>query len=138
MQLQVMKNYWKPSQPENNRSKGLAMTESDNNLTVNQRNQFICPVCLKKARIRFSRRLSPVYAHGVVECQDITGCGWRGSFAVELLATITPSLLPATSAINLPLSPYAFQKDGIPRKSKSLTKNPFDPHRDQMLLFDNK
>ncbi|WP_039918732.1 ogr/Delta-like zinc finger family protein [Cellvibrio mixtus] len=114
------------------------MTDSDNNLAANQRNQFICPVCLKKARIRFSRRLSPVYAHGVVECQDISSCGWRGSFAVELLATITPSLQPTTSAINLPLSPYALQKDGMPRKSQVTTKNPFDPHRDQMLLFENK
>lgn len=114
------------------------MADSDNNLTANQRNQYVCPVCSKKARIRFSRRLSPVYAHGVVECQDVSGCGWRGTFAVELLATLTPSLLPTPKEINLPLSPYAFQKDGVPRTNKVKTKNPFDPNRDQMLLFDNK
>ena len=79
-----------------------------------------------------------MYAHGVVECQDVSDCGWRGTFAVELLATITPSLQPTPAEIRLPLSPYSFQKDGTPRKEKPLTKNPFDPHRNQMPLFDYK
>jgi hypothetical protein len=107
------------------------MADSDKN--SNQRNQYVCPFCNSKARIRSSNRITSLYAEGVVECTNIVSCGWRGWVATEILSSITPSLFPNT--VSLPLSPYALKRQG---KINSTTKNPFDPNRDQMLLFDYK
>lgn len=107
------------------------MADSDKN--SNQRNQSVCPFCGSKARIRSSSRITALYAEGVVECSNIIECGWRGWFATEILSSITPSLRPST--VSLPLSPYAIKRQ---EKAKQTTKNPFDPNRDQMPLFESK
>lgn len=100
-----------------------------------QRKQHQCPHCGRRARVRMSRRLSPVFSCGIIECEDILGCRWRGTFGVEITATLSPSLCP-NSAIVLPQSPHATLDSPYFRpRQHALTKNPMDPHRDQLPLF---
>lgn len=105
-----------------------------------QRNQYLCPHCNSNARIRISRRLSPLYMDGILECQNIAECGWRGRYGTELLATLTPSAMPSPPDINLPISPYVLPSSqyALPQKLRHLTKNPFDSNRDQLPLFGNE
>lgn len=106
--------------------------------TEKERSRFVCPCCGHVARIRVSRRLSPLYSDGILECQNLLECGWRGRFGTELLATLTPSALPNSTA-GLPLSPYVLPTSAhaLPQKLRPLTKNPLDPNRDQLPLFSN-
>lgn len=64
-----------------------------------------CPHCGHYARVRDSRRVTELCVEGIVECQN-TRCGWRGTFNVGYVATLTPSLQPSNS-VNLPLSRHA-------------------------------
>lgn len=95
-----------------------------------------CPHCGSPTRIRVSRNLSPFFRDGIVECQELLECGWRGRFGLELLATLTPSAKPnpdihlPQSEYVLPTSPYA-----LPRRLRGQTKNPNDPHQNQKDLF---
>lgn len=98
-----------------------------------QRKQHLCPHCGSPARIRYSQRLSPTYAEGVIECDNVVGCGWRGRYSTELHATLTPSSQPNPS-VQLPLSQYALA-GRVLRRGHVKTKNPLDPHRDQLPLF---
>ncbi|MDZ4263890.1 MAG: ogr/Delta-like zinc finger family protein [Pseudomonadota bacterium] len=103
------------------------------------RNQFLCPHCKFPARVRTSRRISSLFMDGIVECQnEIEECGWRGRFFTEFVVTLTQSATPADD-VSLPVSQLALPpiEDAIPKKVKPvLTKNPLDPNRDQMSLFE--
>lgn len=100
-----------------------------------QRKQMVCPHCGSQARIRVSRRLSPLYIDGIVECQDLEECGWRGRFGIEVICTLTQSAKPSPN-VTLPVSEYVLPSSpyALPAKLRVKTKNPFDPHHDQLPL----
>lgn len=64
-----------------------------------------CPHCGQPARIRDSRRVSPLVVEGIVECQNAQ-CGWRGTFQTGYLHTLTPSQCPDPK-VSLRVSPHA-------------------------------
>uniref|UniRef100_UPI0038991588 ogr/Delta-like zinc finger family protein n=1 Tax=Cellvibrio fontiphilus TaxID=1815559 RepID=UPI0038991588 len=107
-----------------------------NNIAGRQCLRLTCPHCNSAARIRHSRALSPLYRDGIIECQNVASCGWRGRFGFEYLATLTPSA-QARLEITLPLSPYVLPvgPHALPASHHPKTKNPLDPHRDQLPLF---
>lgn len=111
-----------------------------NSLQITQgkhRNQFLCPHCNSNARVRTSRRISSLFMDGLLECQNIESCGWRGRYYTEIVATLTQSAAPAFG-VNLPISQLALPplEKAIPKKViPVLTKNPFDPYKNQIPLF---
>lgn len=113
--------------------------ESEKHLVERARAKQLCPHCNSPARIRVSRRLSPLYRDGIVECQNLLECGWRGRFGVELLATLTPSASPNPN-VQLPQSPYVLPSSpyALPRRLAGKTKNSNDPNRDQLDLLQSK
>jgi hypothetical protein len=108
----------------------------NNNIAGRQCLRLICPHCNSAARIRHSRSLSPLYRDGIIECQNVVTCGWRGRFGIEYLATLTPSAKPSET-VSLPVSPYVLPNGpyALPISLRVKTKNPLDPHRDQIPLF---
>lgn len=132
---------WKCWPPVNRQFREKAMADNTNAQTTHgrHRNQFQCPHCKSNARVRTSRRISPLFMDGIVECQNIEACGWRGRYCTEFVATLTQSAAPAPD-VNLPVSEYVLPplEFAIPKKFKPiLTINPLDPHRDQLNLFGN-
>lgn len=104
------------------------------------RNQFLCPHCKSNARVRTSRRLSPLFMDGLLECQNVETCGWRGNYNTEIVATLTQSAMPARD-VNLPITKVALPplENAIPKKLKPvLTKKPLNPYEDQLSLFDKR
>lgn len=69
-----------------------------------QRRHHRCPHCGSYARVRDSRRVSDLYSEGIAECQN-TRCGWRGTFGVGYIHTLTPSQQP-NPEVSLPVSPH--------------------------------
>ncbi|RFA31319.1 hypothetical protein CAI21_01435 [Alkalilimnicola ehrlichii] len=65
--------------------------------------RLACPHCGSFARIRKSESMTPIYRKAVLECQN-ADCGWRGTLALEITQTLSPSLNP-NPAIQLPISP---------------------------------
>ena len=97
-----------------------------------------CPHCKQAARIRHSRELSDVYRDGIIECQNITECGWRGRFGFEFLATLTPSAEP-NPEIDLPQSDYVLPTSphALPAKLRKHTASPEEiARRNQLGLFE--
>ncbi|MGD8174812.1 ogr/Delta-like zinc finger family protein [Marinimicrobium sp. ARAG 43.8] len=107
-------------------------------LQAPEKSRLRCPFCGEAARIRTSRPITPLYRDGIVECQNIEHCGWRGRYSVELLATLTPSAKSdSTTPAPLPETPYLLPDAAValPVRARPKTKNPNDPDRDQLDIF---
>lgn len=104
--------------------------------SIEHRKGLSCPHCESKARIRHSRFLTKLYRDGIIECTNLVGCGWRGRFAFELLATLTSPAVEAPD-VQLPKSEYVLpeRRLAITRKERPHTKDPNDPNRNQIKLF---
>lgn len=94
-----------------------------------------CPHCGSDARMRHSREHSPLYRDGILECQNIVECGWRGKVGVEILATLTASACP-NPEIHLEQSPFVLPENAIPHKWRQQTLSPEQlAERNQIDLF---
>lgn len=100
-----------------------------------QRRQHECPFCGSAAVVRTSRRLSALYIAGIIECDNIEECGWRGRYDIEIVGTLTPSAVAHKAAVTLNQIAYGLPLLPSTRKRLPLTKNPNDPNRDQADLF---
>ncbi|TVZ39394.1 Ogr/Delta-like zinc finger protein [Alteromonadaceae bacterium 2753L.S.0a.02] len=113
------------------------MADTSNESPRASQMRLTCPHCGGHARVRHSRELSKLFRDGIIECQNITQCGWRGRFGFELIATLTPSANPnpevqlEQSAYVLPDSPHA-----LPQKLRTHTLSPQQlAERDQLDFF---
>lgn len=62
-----------------------------------------CPHCKDRARIRTTKRPSPVFYESYVECVN-TACGWTGKVLVEFARTIVPSR-SSNEDVKIPMDP---------------------------------
>lgn len=96
------------------------MTEAT---TSSNKLRLKCPHCGHRARVRHSRELSSLYREGIVECQNIAECGWRGRVSVAYEAELTPSVAP-NPEIALPRSSYirSDSPNAVPASLQDLPK----------------